>query len=561
MSADAEPKELNMRVLRPVFRYVRKQHGRDVLEKLIEAAGLPTEYLHRSSPWISVRAFEHILSSVRKLTRSDREFVRACAYDLKRVYGPMLLVVRCITPLMAYRSLARTAHMVSRVSGYEVVSGTRTSIRLRYTSKYKESRLMCLSRQAQLRAGACLWWGIPPAKVRVHKSLANGDDCCDYAIRWQEPLRLHRSIGGGLLGALFAYLLPASIVPTTEGFLAFVAVGLCIGLISEYRRMLADYRGFANDTSREVETVVQDHGRAIDEILALHQREQRWSRHLEHRAAKRSAMLEQVFDKLQTPPMTELIATDRLRTLSHDINNPLTVLSATVGYLKRNKSLPPEETHESIQAIDGAVTKLTRLMSDLSDVVHEGAHTRLELEPIDIDLLANRVRRQLRATVVSRDIRVTVFQTREAPREVRAITILLERVLDNLLTNACKYTDRGSIIVEVGGTPGFLLLKISDSGRGIGPERLEQVFLSGAPDPNPAVGDSHGHGLAIVVGLLDQLDGRLEIMSQPGEGTTLWVYIPVSPAQELAANQADADNSAHGRLARFRRVVKIRSRI
>ncbi len=197
-------------------------------------------------------------------------------------------------------------------------------------------------------------------------------------------------------------------------------------------------------------------------------------------------------------------------------------------------------------------------MSDLVTTARDGVDTKLEVEPVDIDRLTHRIRRQLRATVVSRDIRVTVFQTREAPTTISAISILLERVLDNLLTNACKYTERGSIIVEVTGTPGFLLLKISDTGRGMGPERLEQVFLRNAPDPAPVVGNSHGQGLGIVVGLLDRLEGRLEIMSHPGEGTTLWVYVPVKPTRPHAAN--DAEDSALVRMARFRRIVKIRAR-
>jgi signal transduction histidine kinase len=83
----------------------------------------------------------------------------------------------------------------------------------------------------------------------------------------------------------------------------------------------------------------------------------------------------------------------------------------------------------------------------------------------------------------------------------------------------------------------MLVLKISDTGRGIGPERIEQVFLGGQPDASPAIGDSRGFGLGIVVRLLDQLGGRLEIMSEPGVGTTLWVHLPVEPPSAPAREE------------------------
>jgi len=138
--------------------------------------------------------------------------------------------------------------------------------------------------------------------------------------------------------------------------------------------------------------------------------------------------------------------------------------------------------------------------------------------------------------------------------------MMLERIVDNLLTNAVKYTERGSIVVEVGGTPGFLLLKVSDTGRGIGPERLEQVLRAGGPDPNPPVGGSHGAGLSIVARLLDQLGGRLEIMSEPGEGTTVWMYLPCETLPRV--REDDAPESARSDAIEhvLRRVVKIRAK-
>ncbi|MBL8942387.1 MAG: ATP-binding protein, partial [Myxococcales bacterium] len=127
--------------------------------------------------------------------------------------------------------------------------------------------------------------------------------------------------------------------------------------------------------------------------------------------------------------------------------------------------------------------------------------------------------------------------------------------VDNILTNAAKYTERGSIVVEVGGTPGYLLVKVSDTGRGIGPERLEQVMQTGGPDPNPPKGGSQGAGLGIVARLLDTLGGRLEIMSEPDQGTTLWVYIPTEPPE-----RTDRPRDPESLAGVMERIVRVRAK-
>jgi signal transduction histidine kinase len=124
-------------------------------------------------------------------------------------------------------------------------------------------------------------------------------------------------------------------------------------------------------------------------------------------------------------------------------------------------------------------------------------------------------------------VRATVFATREVPEHVQIDPLALDRIVDNLLTNAAKYTERGSIVVEVDGSPGFLVVKVSDTGCGIQPEELERVFEVGGSSAESRRGDSFGVGLSVVVQLLDQMGGRLEIMSKPGSGTTFWVYLPV----------------------------------
>lgn len=552
-----EREELNLRVLRPLFRYLREHHGEDTLHRVVRDAGADTSLLKRSAPWVSLPVFEAILSGVREHVGSDKAFMKACVFDLKKMYGPLLLVTRSMTVNTGYKALARTSHLVTRVSHYEVVESRRNSILLRYHSKRPDSRLNCLSRQAQLASVPSLWWGLATARVRVNKRLCDGDEYCEYALAWREPLRLRFPILGTVLGFGAGHLLIAT-SPATASYIPFLlaVLGMGVGLVAQLRLMLQDYLGFAEETSYEVEKVVQDHARAVDEILALHSRERQWSHNIETRFHERREKLEEVVGQLDGSGQ-KVVQTSQLLNLSHDMNNPLTVLKASAQELARFDGRRDTDYDDTVGAVGTAVERLEALLSEMSCIVRGDGERPPVVTDISVDDLTNRIRRQLRATVMGRDIRITVFQTRESPPKLQADETLLERVVDNLLTNACKYTKEGSIVAEVSGIPGHLQLKVSDTGRGIGEDRLEQVFFSGQPDRAPIAGTSHGDGLSIVVRMLDQMAGRLDIMSSPGEGTTIWVTLPVSPAP---GNEKETRSGHDTPRSRFERVVRIRPR-
>ena len=164
--------------------------------------------------------------------------------------------------------------------------------------------------------------------------------------------------------------------------------------------------------------------------------------------------------------------------------------------------------------------------------------------------------RRLKALVFGKDIRVTSIRTREAPAEITIAPLLLHRIIDNLFLNASKYTDRGSIIVELEGRPGFLVLKLSDTGRGIATEDLERTFSPGGSDPALRVAGSHGMGLSVVVQLLAELGGRLEVMSKAGFGTTIWTYLPVQPPERPPSSErAEPFSETLSRVVTIRKIA------
>jgi signal transduction histidine kinase len=265
---------------------------------------------------------------------------------------------------------------------------------------------------------------------------------------------------------------------------------------------------------------------AMAEVQALQQRQDEWSRLLEEQVTERTRALQRMLDALQR--LDERRDTT-LRVVSHDLKNPLTVVKLQLSLLME-ADLDPEERSSLVADATDALEKVERLVHDLSKLAQSGSQAALvELVPTTVDMgkLVDRMRRSLRAMVWGQQIRTSVFCTPEAPTTFETDNVLFDRVVDNLLANAAKCTSQGSILVELAGSPGMVTVKVSDTGPGIADERIEKVFRVGESSFTES-GRGWGLGLPIVVRLLDQIGGRLEVMSLPGKGTTFWAHFPTS---------------------------------
>ncbi len=183
---------------------------------------------------------------------------------------------------------------------------------------------------------------------------------------------------------------------------------------------------------------------------------------MEQQAAERVQASEKRTVRLQSLLEEQASA---LKGVSHDMKNPLTVVLQTSEIMKDQLT---EENRWMADEQKKAVSRIRDLLDDLLYLETQGAGAiqfmpeRVETAPLEESL-----RRRLRAMSGNKGLRISVISTREAPECILVDRMLLDRVVDNLLTNAVKYTDQGSIVLELDGKPGFLTIKISDTGRGI----------------------------------------------------------------------------------------------
>lgn len=548
-------RDLNLKIIASLLHYVRERHGVEALTEVLAAA--PSVSADSPEGWVSHEQFEEILRRSRSRMASDAEFVRACSYEAIRRYGPLIILFRAGTVRSAYGGMVRTASVVSSISRFTIEdTGPPNTVRITYRSSKAESRLMCLSRQAQLKLVPSLWPGLPPAALTEEKCIAHGDDCCSYVVRWAETLRTRWAVLGAASASLIAIGAPYASPSLSGPLLALLPLlGGAIGLAVAYAESSRTTTTFQSDTTRLIEDLVQDHERALAELRSLSLREQSYTGLLEERVRVRTAQLEDLIKQISTIQEQKSIS---LRGLSHDMRSPLQVLTFLAFRLR---SRDPLDGQEAGTEIDVSVRRLRDQLNQLVEVAANKPDAfSIRSARIPVDGLPDRIKAHLDALLLGRGVTASCFRAREAPEAITSDPTIFDRIVDNVVTNAAKYTDRGSIVVEVAGAPGTLSIKVSDTGRGISEDRLEHVFTGAEPDENPAIGDSLGIGLANTVRLLDQVGGRLEVMSRPGMGTTVWIHFPVErpavpPTSATVARVPPSDAIQDV----VRRVVRIRS--
>jgi PAS domain S-box-containing protein len=236
-----------------------------------------------------------------------------------------------------------------------------------------------------------------------------------------------------------------------------------------------------------------------------------------------------------------------LATLSHELRTPL---NAILGWTKmlRGGAVPPSGTSRALEAIDRNADSLARLVNDLLDVSRI-VTGRLRLQPVPTDL-ARLIRESVDA--ISPAIAAKGVELSVRIGDVPPIVVDPDRVRQiiwNLMSNAVKFTPpRGEIAVTVRHESEHVQLVVADTGRGIEPDALPQVFnrfwqADGAT--NRTTGGL-GLGLAIVRHLVEAHAGWVTATSDGiDRGATFTVTLPVvAPRQEDAAHAPQAHAGA-----------------
>jgi PAS domain S-box-containing protein len=205
--------------------------------------------------------------------------------------------------------------------------------------------------------------------------------------------------------------------------------------------------------------------------------------------------------------------------VAHEIRNPLTGIATGVQFLSRG--FPEgDERHESVAFILKEVTRLNTIIQDLFTASRP---RDLKLEPVDLRQLVGRTLRGLKPAPEEAGVTIDLEGADEWP-EVTADSDQLQQVLLNLVQNAVQATPAGGrVTVRVRATPGTRMIEVQDTGSGIAAEHLPRIF-----DPFYTTRPKGtGLGLFVAHAIVQRHQGTLEASSEPGQGTTFRITLPL----------------------------------
>lgn len=209
--------------------------------------------------------------------------------------------------------------------------------------------------------------------------------------------------------------------------------------------------------------------------------------------------------------------------ISHELKTPLTIIRGNIDLL-RDGNESTEERAETIAAIDSALNRMSRLVSDLLLLSQADAGLSLSMRPVDLEELLLDTFQQAHALARGVSLRLGHID----PAEVQGDADRLKQLLLNLTDNALKHTPTGGCVtLSMYVDPDSVRIAVADTGAGISPEHLPYIFdrfyrVKGQRRKGA------GLGLAIARWIAEAHGGQLSVESEVGLGSTFTLVLPAT---------------------------------
>lgn len=236
--------------------------------------------------------------------------------------------------------------------------------------------------------------------------------------------------------------------------------------------------------------------------------------------------------------------TDFISTVSHELRTPLTsILGFTKIIAKRlDERIYPAVTDPdaptsramtqvrgNLDIISAEGDRLTALINDLLDLAKmEAGRVEWRDEEVDVDALVRQVAATLQPLFLEKDLPLRLHLQPGLPT-VRGDRHRLEQVVVNLLSNACKFTETGSVTVRTRRHAGDLVVSVTDTGPGIAAADQDDLFVRFKQVGDTLTGKPQGTGLGLPISkeIVEHHGGHVDVESEPGRGTTFAFTLPL----------------------------------
>ena len=232
---------------------------------------------------------------------------------------------------------------------------------------------------------------------------------------------------------------------------------------------------------------------------------------------------------LEAKTETERIMQQRERlllTITHDIKAPAASIAGFIDLLSEYVDSPKAVGY--LQSISGSANHLLQLVSALLDYhkLESGKAERHEVSFQPTALVSECVA-QMQPLAMAKQLRLATDINVAEDMFCRSDAFRIKQIVNNLVSNAIKYTDEGEVRVGITVLNGWMTLSVSDTGCGMTPEELQSVFNAFTRLPGAQGKEGVGLGLTITREIVTLLGGRINVASTKGKGTTFRVCLPV----------------------------------
>ena len=232
---------------------------------------------------------------------------------------------------------------------------------------------------------------------------------------------------------------------------------------------------------------------------------------------------------LEAKTETERIMQQRERlllTITHDIKAPAASIAGFIDLLSEYVDRPKAVGY--LQSISGSANHLLQLVSALLEyhMLESGKAERHEVSFQPVALVSECVA-QMQPLAMAKQLRLATDINVAEDMFCRSDAFRIKQIVNNLVSNAIKYTDEGEVRVGITVLNGWMTLSVSDTGCGMTPEELQSVFNAFTRLPGAQGKEGVGLGLTITREIVTLLGGRINVASTKGKGTTFRVCLPV----------------------------------
>ena len=223
---------------------------------------------------------------------------------------------------------------------------------------------------------------------------------------------------------------------------------------------------------------------------------------------------------------------DFLANMSHEIRTPM---NGILGFTELLGQSPMTELQRDwIDTIDQSARSLLTVINDVLDTSRlEAGKLQVERVPFDLGEVADQVRAMFAPTARTKSVGLLI----EKPETVWAIgdAVRARQVLTNLIGNALKFTDSGSVTVRIGKAPEGLRIEVEDTGIGIPADKHSLLFQKFSQVESSTVRRFGGTGLGLVISkrLVEGMGGEMGVRSEAGQGSTFWFSLAAAAPETV----------------------------